>query len=275
MKRILVIQDFCTFGKTSGTVSVSILSAMGIEAVFIPINIKFSNLPIPLKENENFASNDLSSNLKKYCEYFQENKITFDGIYLSGDFSQKQVNEISNLLNVIFTDDCFIITNLLCCKSDLSLLKDLYIKSNVLIININELSSIYENLFLDKICKDDLKNKEFVENILEKISNSFLCNIIVTGFYINNQKEGIVLWEKNSKLLKWFYHNCYNSGFYGLDDIFSAIIAGNTVKRINIEKSVKTGIEFVEKSIKNTLSKPAHNWYGADFESIILQLSDS
>ena len=274
MKRILVIQDICVMGKNSCNVSISILSAMEIEVVTVPVFIHFSKWTDSVKENsEDYFScqTDLSAKIKGYTDYFIENKIHFDCIFINGKFSKIQIEKIRDLVTNCLSNDCLLLLKV---DTDFLSLKPICEKSNVIISNLEKIYNL-----TDSNSSEDISNKDYLENILIEKKDIFSGSLIVTDFIINSEKKAIALFEKNKCDIKWFYVNNYNSEFYGLDDIFSAIVAGAITKKINIEKAIRIGINFIDKAVKSTLSKPDYNWYGADFESIlselILQLSDN
>ena len=291
--RVLLIQDICVIGKNSANVTIPLFSAMGIEVVFVPVFIQISKWDSLNKNNFDSIQDydDLSFKFKDYSDYFTKNKIHFDCIFINGNFSQGQVEKINELVDSCFTNDCIIVLG-----SDVtfSLLRKFYGKANVVISDLSKLLCLFEeqntdensDISRDKV-RDKVRDKAIVENIMLQNSNKFRCSVVGTGLFINEKKSGIAILENrrgikcgnNNGTFKWLYHNNYISNFHGLNDIFSAVVTGVFVKSFDLEKAVRIGIDFTEKAVKNTLSKPDHNWYGADFESILpqltLQLSDS
>ena len=95
-KKLALINDFCGFGRCSLTVSIPIVSAMGIQACPVPTAV-FSNHTA----YESFYKHDMTSPLGSYLNEWSKISLRFDAI-LSGYFHHLSRLALPLNLQVIF-----------------------------------------------------------------------------------------------------------------------------------------------------------------------------
>lgn len=186
-------------------------------------------------QNSSFPAQNSEKFFNNYSQFIMEDKIHFDGIFINGDFSQQELTEINDFITGFRTNDCPIILN---AKSNSFLFSQLCKNSNILIIKEKDYSKEAENIPW--------------------------CSTIITDCFVSEKRRAITLKKRNSSCEKKFFYNIDDNDFINSDDFFVSALAEGATLRCDLEDL-----------IKNILSKPAHNLYGADFESVILQPSDN
>ncbi len=259
LKNIAVINDISGFGKCSLTVSLPIISALGVECNPIPTAILSNQTGF-----DSYHCVDFTENMTSYIDVWKQQNVKFDAIMTGYLASEKQVDIIIDFIDhfgknsLVFVDPVMADDGVLYDTYDENLcnkVKALTEKADIITPNLTELCIL---------CNADYK-KLTTENDVQKISNlaSSLIGetaktVIVTGIKHNDEIINLIVDKSGTSTVK---STLLKGSYSGTGDIFSSIVCGAVTKGMNILNAVTLATKFITESIKNT---PTDNDYEPD-----------
>ncbi len=278
MKRIVTIQDISCVGKCSLTVALPILSAMGIETAIIPTAVLSTHTMF-----KGFTFHDLTDEIMPIVEHWEKEKFAFDGIYTGYLGSIRQIDLIEELIKrlkrketLVVVDPCMADGGRLYPGFDKNFalnMAGLCREADIILPNLSEASFLLDEEYLEKdYTEDDIKS------LLRRLSSLGSKKVILKGIIFNNDQKtlkgvknkiGIAYYDAETDTTSWYFHKRISQSFHGTGDIFASVFTGALLNGMTVEKSSKLAGDFVMKSIEETLSHPAYNTYGVDFETMM------
>ena len=265
LKKIAVINDISGFGKCSLTVSLPIISALGIECNPIPTAILSNQTGY-----DDFYSVDFTENMTPYIDVWKKQNVHFDAILTGYLASEKQADIILDFIEnfkdentLVFVDPIMADDGVLYDTYDEKLcerVKMLTKKANIITPNLTELCIL---------CGADYNeiNKEIsIEKITEIASsllNEITKTVIITGVKTDNEICNIIVEEGSVNLVK---SRLLNGSFSGTGDIFSSIVCGGITKGMDIFDAVNLATDFIYCSIKKTPTELDYEPNGVNFQ---------
>ena len=279
MKRIITVQDISCVGKCSLTVALPVISAMGVEACVLPTAVLSTHTAF-----KGFTFRDLTGDISNIANHWKQEKICFDAIYTGYLGSFEQINLMQSLINDfgggstrVIVDPCMGDNGSLYSgftKDFAAAMAGLCSKADVIVPNLTEASFM---LGVPYIAQG--YTKEYIEDLLKKLSELGARKIVLKGISFDDKKLGIATYDSQAEKITWYFHEKMPQNFHGTGDIFASVLTGALVRGLTIEKACRLAADFVVESIKATLSHKDYNWYGVDFESaipyLISQISDN
>ena len=83
MKRVLTIQDISCLGKCSITITLPIISAMGVETTILPTAVLSTHTMFP-----GFKVKDLTDQLRPIVEHWKSEGVEFDDILIDASYPE-------------------------------------------------------------------------------------------------------------------------------------------------------------------------------------------
>ncbi len=265
-KKILTIQDISCYGQCSITVALPVLSAYGLETAILPSAI----LSTHTAGFKNFTVCDLSKELPKIINHWQNEGIKFDALY-SGYLGETThfaiVKEIKNTL--LDNGAPFILDPVMGDNGKLypafdnnyvDGMRDLLTISDIIIPNITEAC------FLSGVDYRQKYDKEYIMSIIRKLREITDATIVLTGVSYRNDKIGVVVFDKD---YEYYEHDRINTSYHGTGDIYSSSFIGNYLNGKSLFESAKLASDFVVRCINNTIGDASHP-YGVKFEPLLV-----
>lgn len=264
MKKIAVINDISGFGKCSLTVSLPIISALGLECNPLPTAI--------LSNQTGFNSYhcvDFTENMTSFIDVWKQQNVKFDAILTGYLASEKQVDIILDFIDhfgensLVFVDPVMADDGVLYDTYDEKLcnkVKMLTKKANIITPNLTELCILCDADY-NEISKEE--NYDKIDGLAYSLLSDTTKTVIVTGIkrkgkitnmFVQKDQIGTI----NQKLLK--------GSFSGTGDIFSSIVCGGIVKGMTVFDAVKLATNFIYCSIKNTPTDLSYEPDGVNFQ---------
>ena len=212
MKRILVIDDIISIGKSGASVSLPIFSSLELESILVPSSVSYSSF------NNNFTQN-LSKNFDSYITGFSDDMIHFDAIYFTLSKSSS-LDKLNSLITSSFSNDTLIICN----TRNENPSQDILVFSNIVIG--------------EEALKDKLSSR-----------THYLISFNKT---ISNDKRAVVIFDNETKEAKYIYYKKWYEEFSSLSDLFSAIVSAFYINGMDIEKCVRNAIKFITQCFNDT-----------------------
>ena len=273
MKRIITVQDISCVGKCSLTVALPVISAMGVEACVLPTAVLSTHTAF-----KGFTFRDLTQDISKITEHWKTEKLHFDAIYTGYLGSFEQIELMNKLIQDFGGGDTRVIVDP--CMGDNGALYSgftqefafamagLCSKAEVIVPNLTEASFMLGIPYVEKGY-----TKEYIEDLLKKLSGLGARRIVLKGISFDDKKLGIVCYDSESEKITWYFHEKMPQSFHGTGDIFASVLTGALVRCLSLAEACRLAADFVVEAIRATLSHKDYNWYGVDFESALHMLT--
>ena len=269
MKRIITVQDISCVGKCSLTVALPVISAMGVEACVLPTAVLSTHTAF-----KGFTFRDLTSDISKITEHWKQEKIGFDAIYTGYLGSFEQIKLMQELIKDfggggtrVIVDPCMADNGALYSgfSQDFAFaMAGLCSKADVIVPNLTEASYM---LGIPYVAEG--YTKEYIEDLLRKLSGLGARRIVLKGVSFDEKKLGIASYDSENEKITWYFHEKMPQSFHGTGDIFASVLTGALVRGKTLDEACRLAADFVVEAIRATLSHKDYNWYGVDFESAI------
>lgn len=265
--KIAVINDFSGFGRCSIAVSLPVISHMKIQACPLPTSI-FSNHT----GFNNFFFDDYTPHMTEYISNWKKIGLRFNGILTGFLGSDLQIDIVSRFIKDFRDENTIVIidpvmgdngrpystyTPLMCNK-----MKELACHGDILTPNLTEACILTDT----KYNPEDFQTDKLFD-IAVQLGELGPDKIVITGISTNDS-IGNVIYEKGHTPVM-FYQNRVGHERSGTGDIFSAIIAADSVHGIDFTESVKKASSFVKDCILVTEQFDIPPTDGVCFEEIL------
>ena len=273
MKRIVTIQDISCVGKCSLTVALPIISAMGIETAVIPTAVLSTHTAF-----KNFTYRDLTNDLPKIANHWQQEKFNFDGIYTGYLGSIEQIDMLKEFLkqfktseNFIFIDPVMADNGKLYAGFDTNFvkeMKELCKMADIIVPNLTEASYMLEKEYKENYSEEEIKS------MLIELSNLGPKYVVLTGVSFKNNELGVMSYNKETNKFFTYFKEKVPAKYHGTGDIFASTLVGAITNNNTIEEGLKIAVDYVWETINDTYKTNKEDAYGVNFETKIPYLID-
>lgn len=271
MKRLLSVQDISCFGKCSLTVTLPIVSTMGIECAVLPTAV------LSTHTGTNFAGytfRDLTCDIEAISDHWKKLDLHFDTL-TSGYLSPVQVPLISSLFDR-FSDGALRIIDPVMGdhgqfysgfdRSFAESMKTLCSGADYILPNLTEVSFLL-NEELSESC-----DERTLKAMLPRLCSELGCkNAVITGARPSDDLQGAIAYSAETGRFFTAYNRHIEGRFHGTGDIFTAVFSGALTKGFDLQKSLQMAVDFTLASIEATLGDDSH-YYGVKFEHALPKL---
>ncbi len=270
MKKVAVINDLSGFGKCSLTVSLPILSALGLECNPIPTAILSNQTGY-----DNFHLVDFTEHLTPYIDMWKKQDASFDAILTGYLGSEKQVDIILDFIDhfgknsLTFVDPVMADDGVLYDTYDDKLcekVKLLTQKANIITPNLTELC-ILCGADYNILCREN--NIEKVSELAKSLLTETTKTVVVTGVKTNEEIFNVIVTKNNTKVVK---STLLKGSYSGTGDIFSSVVCGGVTMGMDVFDAVTLATDFIYCSIKNTPTDLDYEPNGVNFQKYLEML---
>lgn len=275
--KIAAVSDLTGFGRCALTVTIPIISSMGIQCCPVPTAL-FSNHPA----YPQFYSSDLTALLPDYVEHWKKLDLKFDGIlsgYLSSpeqiDLTRKLITDCAKPDTVVIVDPVMgdhgrlysVFTEDMCIK-----IKELAALAHILTPNLTECCRLTDTPYHD----GDWSEEELL-SLMEKMHRYPAEKIAVSGI-TSGDDIVTMIYDKDSKKEPSdhgvSFHRVKKTAAErsGTGDVFSAVIAAGAVNRLSFYESVALAGNFVRDALLYTEKHNLPSTDGVYFEPLLGKL---
>ncbi len=269
-KKLAVINDISGFGRCSITVSLPIVSYLGVQCCPVPTSVFSNHTGYP-----QFFFDDYTDRMPEYIDNWKKLGLTFEGIATGFLGSARQIQIVKKFIKEFSKENTQIIidpvmgdygklyptyTEELCQE-----MKKLVSLADIVTPNLTECCKL-----TDVSYKDAGWKKKELYNMAEQLSGQGPEKVVITGI---RQGEFIAnyIYEKGKepKLIRTHRVGTERSG---TGDVFAAVIAADSINGVPFDKSVKKASGFVKKCILKSIELDIPRTDGVCFEEILYQL---
>ena len=264
MKKIAVINDISGFGKCSLTVSLPIISALGLECNPIPTAILSNQTGF-----DSYHCVDFTENMTSYIDVWKQQDVKFDAILTGYLASKKQVDIILDFIDtfgknsLVFVDPVMADDGVLYDTYDENLcekVKELTKKANIITPNLTELCILCDANYKEIAEENDI---EKIGKLASSLLNETTKAVIVTGVKNHNEIVNLITDKNGTNVVKsTLLKGCYS----GTGDIFSSIVCGSVVNGKSVKEAVDLATKFIYRSIIDTPTELDYEPHGVNFQ---------
>lgn len=269
-KRVAAIHDISGFGKCSLTVALPIISAAGIEVSAIPTAV----LSTHTGGFTGFTYRDLTEDMTPFAEHWKSLNLHFDAIYSGFLGSFYQIDIVSNIFDMLKTDDTLIMVDP--CMADNGKLYTVYdesmalgmtklcAKADIIVPNLTEAAFMLKEPYVE-----GPYTKEYIENILKNLASLGSKKIVLTGVYFDNKFLGAASYDSDTKKITYSFNKLVEGSFHGTGDVFASTLLSGLMNGFSLADSTQIAVDFTYNSIRSTELAKTDRRFGVNFENNI------
>jgi pyridoxine kinase len=268
-KKVLTIQDISCVGQCSLTVALPIISACGVETCVLPSAV----LSTHTGGFKGFTFRDLTEDMPAIREHWEKEGIKFDTIYTGYLGSTKQIDYVKDIFasgskegTVKVVDPAMADNGKLYYGFDeafVEAMKGLCAKADYLVPNITEAA------FLVGMEYKTEYDREYIDSLLNALSDIGCKNIIFTGISYREGYTGVVVFENG--VYSYYEHEKIAGGCHGTGDVYASAFVGALMRGKTAYEAAMVAAEYTLECIRQTVKLDNH-WYGAAFELAVPKL---
>lgn len=264
-KRIALINDLTGFGRCSLTVSIPILSAMGMECCPLPTAV--------LSNHTGFSEYFLDDYTEKIMPYFEQWKrmnLKFDGIYTGFLGSEVQVKYVGKIIQALSSGAKIIVDPAMAdngkpyasCTRELCIgMRELVAYSDVITPNLTE-ACILAGM--------EYNQENFKESELKKLCDALkklgAKNIIITGLETEEYVSNYVLTKNGSDFVSIKKRTQLRAG---TGDVFASVVTGYFLDGIDLYTATKKAADFIAQAMDISDKMKIPPQQGVCFEKLL------
>ena len=271
MKRIATIQDISCFGKCSITVSLPVISAMGVECAIVPTTV----LSTHTAGFTGYTVCDISSELLPIAEHWRREGISLDTLYTGYLANETQINDTIKFIELTRNGSTMIFVDPAMADNGKlypgfpwefpSKMLELVKIADVVCPNITEAC-----LLLGK----EFKNEgEYDESYIKELVDGFVAlgikKVVITGVKYGDGRHGAMSYDTDCGEYRYLYGENMDCYFHGTGDIFSSVLCGALTKGDNVYSATQKAVDFTIACIKQTIPDRVNHPYGVKFEECL------
>lgn len=269
-KKIAVINDLSGFGKCSLTVSIPVISYMGIQCCPLITSILSNHTGFP-----DFFFDDYTKHMQAYIDQWKKLGLKFNGIMTGFMASSEQIRITETFIRDFKEKDTVVVIDPAMGENGIP-----YVTySETMCIEMKRLIQ-YADIITPNLTEACIltgipyHNGSWAESELfhlaEMLTEQGAKKAVITGIEWKDQIGNIVV--EKGEVPRIVKHQKSGKLRSGTGDLFASIIACDAVHGISIEDSVRKAGEFVNKAIVATEKLHIPETDGLAFEEVLYQL---
>ncbi|WP_036610566.1 pyridoxamine kinase [Oribacterium sp. P6A1] len=288
MKKLAIINDLSGVGRSSLSIQLPVVSALGVTACPVPTAILSSHTAFTEVSKVTF-----SDYMKAYFDAWNKNSFKFDGILIGylGDekeqeiieqfiLRQKEINpDVKVILDPVMADHGKLYRHM--SDRNIEALRSLARHADLICPNLTEAAFLVDYDYdgiretLDSCSHDSAKAIVFnaLLSALHHITNG---TVIITGaedISENNEDCLLNILSESDGDVRFIRNPKTGQNRPGTGDLFSSILAAEFVKGIDTEKSCRLASDFIGRAIKHSEEAQVPVIEGVQFEDLLNQLT--
>lgn len=114
-----------------------------------------------------------------------------------------------------------------------------------------------------------------IEDLLEALAKQVTADIVLTGISFDDSQIGVAYYQQETGKITIYLSKKYPANFFGTGDILSTLLAVATIEQINLHQAIPLALEFIDKSLRQTLSLNRDLKLGIYFEPFLAELQET
>ena len=268
-KKIAVINDFCGFGRCSLAVSLPIISALGLQCCPLPTSI-FSNHT----GYESFYYTDFTAHMDAYIEEWAKLGLEFSGILTGFLGSMEQIEIVLRfferfkragtvaVVDPVMGDDGRLYPTY--AENLARRMTTLLPYADIITPNLTEACILSGAEYTEQ------PNAGYLTAICKQLSDMGPQKIVVSGLQLGGDLANFVF--EAGRGGDFMLEEKVGPFRAGTGDVFSSIIAADTVRGLSLTESVKHASSFIARALRRTMELDLPETDGICFEELLKEI---
>jgi len=274
VKQIAAIHDLSGCGRTSLSVVIPILSAMGIKVCPLPTAVLSSH-----SRYEGYHFADLTDHMQPVIDHWKKLNIVFDAIYSGFLGSYKQIRIVQGMINTFSNESQFVVIDPVLgdngkmygpiTKEMVSEMKSLIQKADIITPNLTEASLLLEKPFYPDISEDDIKEW------MLKLSDMGPEIVVITSApdKTSGQKYSVIAYNKNDSRFWKLPIDYIPADFPGTGDCFTSVLTGALLQGESLPIALDRAVHLISYGVRATFGYRYDQNEGILLERILNRLN--
>lgn len=269
-KKIAVINDYSGFGRCSIAVAMPLISYLGIQCCPVPTSIFSNHTGFP-----EFFFDDYTDRMQEYIDNWKKLELRFSGIMTGFLGSKEQIDIVKKFIEDFRDDNTTIIVDPAMgengkpyptyTKEMCDEMKRLTEYADIITPNLTECCMLTGTEY-----KPEGWKKEELYNMAKKLLGFGAKKVVISGVHMGRYIGNVIgEADKKPRIIKHEKTGDYRSG---TGDIYAAIIAADSINRVDFESSVRKAAGFVKKAVAATERLKIPSTDGLAFEEVLYTL---
>jgi len=271
--RVAAIHDLSGFGRSSLTIVLPVLSAMGVQASPLPTAL----LSTQTSGFGDYFFLDLSNEMKSISHHWRKLNINFDAIYSGFLGSDRQVEIVSDFIDDFRLKGQFVVVDPVMGDdgetyspygSDMVVaMRQLIKKADIITPNFTEAC-----LLLNADYRTDIKIP-LLKDWMRKLSDMGPGKVVFTSVPVADKSRSYVFAYDRSFDTFWKVSCSYIPAAYpGTGDIFTSVLTGALLQGDSLPIALDRAVQFVSLAIRSTFGYNTPGREGVMFEKVLYSL---
>lgn len=278
MKKIAVINDLSGLGRCSLTATISVLSAMGVQACPLPTAVLTAQTEYP-----SYYCEDLTDQIDIYRQEWTKLNQHFDGIYTGYVASVRQIQQILRFIDTFKEPDTFLLVDPVMGDDGqtydvytpelLHQMKQLVSRADIITPNLTEFC-LLTDMDYHELMSLELPEEELIRRL--QVQSRMLCQntektIIITGICRKASDDALQignLYLHNTEYS--FSSSPYIGGSYsGTGDLFASCMAGGIARGDTLPSLLRLAGTFLGNALKDSVREKIPYNDGVNYEKYL------
>jgi len=274
VKQIAAIHDLSGFGRTSLSVVIPILSAMGIKVCPLPTAVLSAH-----SQYEGYHFIDLTDHMQPVIDHWKKLAVSFDAIYSGFLGSHKQIRIVQEMIST-FTDgtQLVVVDPVLGDNGKMygpidtkmvSEMRELIQAADIITPNLTEVALLLERPFSPECSEGKMKDW-----ILE-LSGMGPGIVVVTSVpdKTPGKKFSVIAYNKNGSRFWKVPIDYIPADFPGTGDCFTSVLTGALLQGDSLPIALDRAVHFISYGVRATFGYPYDPLQGILLEKILNRLN--
>ncbi len=273
-KRVAAIHDISCVGRCSLTVALPIISAAGIECSVLPTAV----LSTHTGGFTGFTYRDLTEDVLPIAKHWQELGLEFDALYTGFLGSFEQIGIISQVFDMFKKPDNILLVDPVMADNGKLYsifsedfpkgMRTLCEKADVIVPNITEAA-----LMLGEEYKEGPYSKDYIVELLKKLSGLGVKKIVLTGVQFNVDELGSAVYDAETGEINFAMAERIEGYYHGTGDVYGSSLLASLINGKTLAEAAEAAVKFTVESIRRTKNAATDIRYGVNFEMGLTDLS--
>jgi len=276
MKRVAVVNDLSGFGRCSLTVSIPILSAMGIQVCPLPTAVLSAHTGYP-----NPVVRDFTDDMEGFLAHWERLELAFDCGYTGYLGNERQADILEpflrrlrdkgalRLVDPAMADNGRLYSS--CSPALIPAMARLVSLATVATPNLTEACLLTGGDYAAVMQAPD--HRSVVEQMARQILDGGCGAVVITGVASGDFIENCVLADLDAAPV-WVRGHCVDRHFAGTGDVFASVLCGWLLRGMPLVDAVEQATAFVYETTAATAQWQENGQDGIAFEPYLYKLNE-
>ncbi len=274
VKQIAAIHDLSAFGRTSLSVVIPILSAMGIKVCPLPTAVLSSH-----SRYKGYHFADLTDHMQPVIDHWEKLNISFEAVYSGFLGSHRQIRIVERIIDKFNYGNLLVVVDPVLGDNGsrydsidaemISEMKSLIRKADIITPNLTEASLLLDESYFPVISESKIKNW------MVKLSDMGPGIVVITSAPDANsgKKYSVMAYNRNGSRFWKVPIDYIPADFPGTGDCFTSVLTGSLLQGDSLPIALDRAVHFISYGVRATLGYRYDQNQGILLERVLNRLN--